>query len=338
MGYTELKFTKFDTLLNDVKADLRMFEEEGMIEPSTLIKIAQRVNYDLGLRIHQTKEAVIDIENHTGRLPEDFYVLDFALLLGKCKVYTPQNWGGRVTENINVDCPTDGASCSNTCLLPLTDDTLSCNPNRNYSICGSDNSCTPEWDPWFQRSCYSTCGDNNCVKVVEKHRTLINEYEYFEKLYIKPQKYLDPGSINSKFVPGVSPTAEIKNGFLYCNIKHGKVYLSYQGELVDEEGDLLVLSHPQIDMYYQAALKVRIMENLYLSGEEVKEKLQYLKQEEKEARFRALSIVNTPDFNELFGNWKMNRRAQYNRYYRSFATNVFEGRFNITPNNLNKYY
>ncbi len=327
MAYTELKFMTFGDLMASILTDLRTIEEEGMIEEAQLIKIAQRVNYDLGLRIHQTHECVIDIENHTGRLPEDFYVLDFALLLGKHKTIEPVTWAGRITENVDVPCSPSGNTCANTCLLPLNDDTILLNPNKNYSICGGDNTCTPEWDPWFQRSAYSICDDSKCVKVVEKKKFEVREYQFFEKLYIKPQTYLDPGSINSKMVDGCRASAEIKNGFLYCNVANAKVYLSYQGALQDPQGNLLVLDHPLISLYYEAAIKTRIFENLYLAGEEVKEKLQYLKQEEKEARLAALNVVNMPDFSEIFANWKINRQAQYSRYYKTFQTGVFNSWF-----------
>jgi hypothetical protein len=42
---------------------------EGMIEPQQLIKVAQRVNYDLGLRIHRTKDSVIEVEHNKAQLP-----------------------------------------------------------------------------------------------------------------------------------------------------------------------------------------------------------------------------------------------------------------------------
>ena len=72
MANIELKYRTFDSLLSSVSSDLRVFSEEGMIEPAWLIKVARRVNYDLGLRIYQTKETIIDIENGYGKLPEDF--------------------------------------------------------------------------------------------------------------------------------------------------------------------------------------------------------------------------------------------------------------------------
>ena len=54
------KFRTFDQLLEDVMVDFQTYALEGMIEPQQLIKVATRVNYDLGLRIHRTKEIVFE--------------------------------------------------------------------------------------------------------------------------------------------------------------------------------------------------------------------------------------------------------------------------------------
>ena len=56
------KYKTFDQLLEEVTIDFQSYALEGMIEPQQLIKVATRVNYDLGLRIHRTKDTVIDIE------------------------------------------------------------------------------------------------------------------------------------------------------------------------------------------------------------------------------------------------------------------------------------
>ena len=69
------KYRTFDQLLEDVTVDFSTYALEGMIEPQQLIKVATRVNYDLGLRIHRTKEVVIDIEHNKGALPADFAYL-----------------------------------------------------------------------------------------------------------------------------------------------------------------------------------------------------------------------------------------------------------------------
>ena len=56
-NYT-LKYRTFDQLLEDVTVDLYTFALENMIEPQQLIKLVRKINYDLGLRINQTKEVI----------------------------------------------------------------------------------------------------------------------------------------------------------------------------------------------------------------------------------------------------------------------------------------
>ena len=53
-NYT-LKYRTFEQLLEDVRVDLPTASLENKIEPATLVKIAIKANYDLGLRIYHTK-------------------------------------------------------------------------------------------------------------------------------------------------------------------------------------------------------------------------------------------------------------------------------------------
>ena len=115
-------------------------------------------------------------------------------------------------------------------------------------------------------------------------------------------------------------TGYIKNGFIYTNVDNGRLFISYQGALEDEQGNLLVLDHPMINEYYEYALKSRILENLYMNGEDVSQKMQLVEQRLRAARNNALTIVNTPDFAEMKQVWEMNRKAQYAKYYDQFKS------------------
>jgi hypothetical protein len=77
---TELKYRTFDDLLASVKLDLKTYHLEGMIETPTLIKVAIRINYELGLKINMSKSKVLEVHKGKARLPADFDVLNFALL------------------------------------------------------------------------------------------------------------------------------------------------------------------------------------------------------------------------------------------------------------------
>lgn len=77
---TELQYRTFDDLLDSVKIDLRSLDLEGLIDPQQLLKVAIKVNYELGLKVNPSRSKAIEIHKGKGRLPEDFYVLNFALL------------------------------------------------------------------------------------------------------------------------------------------------------------------------------------------------------------------------------------------------------------------
>lgn len=280
---TEPKYRTFDELLNEVATDFVQYNNEGMIEPGQLIKVAQRVNYDLGLRIHGTKEILLDIQKQKIRLPDDFYVLNFSYLCGRYTVVDKAPMG-RHTENVILDSAACG-SCGN--LDPY------CTCEKTYTV-----------------ECQT--GEKIHVQVVEKRVNETRVYDHFEKLLISNVKNMSP---NSSSLAGY-----IKNGFIYTNLENGKVFINYQGALEDSDGNLLVLDHPMINEYYEYAIKQRILENLFMSGEEVSQKMQLVEQRLRAARNNALSIVNTPDFAEMKQVWEMNRKAQYGKYYDMFKS------------------
>lgn len=289
---TLIKYRTFDELLSEVATDFTMYNNEGLIEPAQLIKIAQKVNYDLGLKIHGTKEKVLDIERSKSKLPDDFYVLNYAYLCGKVTTTYPVVHG-RHTENIILDpskCITvDGVSTCITC--GGTDTTCIC--EKSYTV-----------------ECKT--GEKVYVQVVEKRKHETRVYDKFERIHVATSS----GRVDALNDSG--RTAYIKNGFIYTNIDEGKVFISYQGSLEDDEGNLLVLDHPMINEYYEYAIKQRLLENLYINGEDVAQKMQMIEGRFKNARNNALSIVNTPDFAEMKKLWETNRKAQYNKYYDMF--------------------
>ena len=106
----------------------------------------------------------------------------------------------------------------------------------------------------------------------------------------------------------------------FIDAKAGKVYISYQGAMEDATGDLLVLDHPYCNEYYEYAVKQRILENMIWQGENVSQQLGLVEQRLRASRNNALTFVNTPDFQEMWKVFTMNRRAQYHNYYNMFLS------------------
>jgi len=110
------KYRTFDQLLEDVTVDFRTYALEGMIEPQQLIKVALRVNYDLGLKINRTKDFVIDVENGKGKLPSDFYSLNYASICGTYTVNATQPSGTTVeVVEYNNEPSLEGACSVESC-------------------------------------------------------------------------------------------------------------------------------------------------------------------------------------------------------------------------------
>lgn len=322
-NYT-LKYRTFESLLEDVRIDLKSITTEGTIDPAQLIKVAMRVNYDLGMRIFTTKERVLDIENNRVRLPEDFYVMNFALLCGQGEYSVVNPQGTNIQEVVPTYRPWVEAA-------PCTDES-----NTGETVC------------------LTKCG--NAYQLIQVIGTTQRSFNYTEAISFKNSQFIDCDCPNLSYRGRNS--AYIKDGWIYFNLhdhndhtraanniscttdqghphEHhnsspgNHVYLNYQGTLVDDDGNLLIPDHPMLNEYYEYAVKKRILENMVMDGANVTNQLQLVMAEYRTARNYALSIVNTPNFSEMLKVWAMNRKAMYSKYYDSFKSYFYPTNFDI---------
>lgn len=327
-NYT-LQYRTFDELVADAASDFKKYQLEGIIDSQDLIKVAQRVNYDLGLRIFQTREVVLEVEKNRVRLPNNFYVLNFAFVCNKYKIKTAFPQGTHIEERpIGTiapeyqDAPPEDIDFCTDVIIP-EEPCDPCDPcaQCNQPVCGDTcNACctAPE-------SCSLTC-KGEVTQLVQVINTETRYYETMHPLKIANNtKAVDQDCPNLAWESELS--AYIKDGWLYTSFETGKVYLNYQGMLQDDDGNLLVPDHPMLNEYYEYALKQRIIENLVMNDEQVNQtKIQLVEARYRVARNGALSVVNTPNYAELKQFYQANRKAMYNKYYSMFRS--FGGPFN----------
>jgi len=338
-NYT-LKYRTFDQLLEDVTVDFNTFALENMIEPQQLIKLAKKLNYDLGLRINQQKEIILEVCHGRVKLPDDFYTFNFGMICGEYSEhvgYGGYGSGTNIQEVPYVETPSTVDVCA-----PISVNCRTCNSNP----CNQTAACDlnfPIVDPIpTQHDPLNPYGDTcipprvfmNCKGEKYELIQIINSgnvrvYTRLVPLRMKASQEIDCDCPN--LYMNAANEGWIKGGFLFTTFDTGKVYLNYQGQMEDDEGNLLVPDHDLINEYYEYAFKARILENLYINGENVAQRMQLVEQRLKAARNNALSVVNTPNFKELEQMWWTNRKAMYSKYYDMFKS--------YTPNSAfyNKY-
>jgi len=89
----ELKWRTLSDLINEVSIDFTSFSQDSSIQPAQLIKIAQLVSAELGVKIRQTKETVLDVCDKAAKLPADFDLANFAMVAHHWKVHECNNPG-----------------------------------------------------------------------------------------------------------------------------------------------------------------------------------------------------------------------------------------------------
>lgn len=336
-NYT-LKYRSFDQLLEDVTVDLNTFALENMIEPQQLIKLAKRLNYDLGLRINQTREAVLEVCHGKVKLPDNFYTVNYTMICGEYVQHTGYPHGGTNIQEVPYH---ETPSTVNTC-APISVNCRTCNSNpcNNTAACDLNHPIVdpiptaydpnnPYGDTCIAPRVFMNCKGDKYELIQVVGTSNYNVFKSLRPLRLKASQEIDCDCPNLYF--NGQEEGWIKNNYLFTTFNDGKVYLNYQGTMEDEQGNLLVPDHDLLNEYYEYALKSRIIENLFLNGEDVSARMQLIEQRLKAARNQALSLVNTPNFKEMEKLWWTNRRAQYSKYYDMFKSyqgnNSYYGNF-----------
>jgi hypothetical protein len=320
-NYT-LKYRTFDQLLEDVSIDFNTFALENMIEPQQLIKLAKKINYELGLRLNQTKEVLLEVHHGKVKLPDDFYTFNFAFICGDYQTvvgYDGYAGGTNIQEIPYNEFP--AKTVLNCCEAPKDQP---CCFNGKQGVCVTHNPDQPYGDTCIAPRVVTPRVFMNCkneayelVQVINPSQTRV--YRSMIPLRMKASQEIECDCPNLYY--NTHNQGWIKHGFLFTTFQESTVYLNYQGQMEDDNGNLLVPDHDLLNEYYEYAFKQRILENLLMNGEDVAQRIQIIEARVRTARNNAMSLVNTPNFRELYDIWWTNRRAQYSKYYDMFNSN-----------------
>lgn len=285
-----IEYQTFESLMAKVEDDLSSFADNGHIEPDKYFGVVETCNSFLSTRINPTRECVVSITNCKGYLPEDFKTVNEAHVctsytikqkkLGTSVEYKEAEVNTKVTTLHKNDC-----KCSD-CTDPLW-------------ICDTNKYCCTPFQVWRK--------DTFDIMEVSASQEVKISTNSDSKHYsnIGSPEILSIKKVNGRFI-------------VETNFEEGEMVVNYKANMVDEEGQLIVLDHPLVSPYYEYAIKERILEDLYLnSGMDVIQRLGFVKNEHRLAKARAYSFVSMYDFKELGRVWIRNRKHYYRKYFKN---------------------
>ena len=307
-----LSYRTLDELIDAVRTDLKSFNQSGDIDTGDLIKIAQKVNYELGLKIYMPKQTVIEIAHRRAKLPADFYQLQLALICYHYKHVQTAPWNGNVWLE-EIVTQTSGSNC----------DICEVVHQGPCPIIVAN--------PYVEGGTRTICNGQTNIKVLKYCQGSTQCFEQFERLYILPSRWASGFCLNTQFRDACNQ-GQIKGNFIETTVETGKLYIAYLGGLEDDDGNLLVLDHPKINLYYEWSMKHTILENMWLNGEDMLQRMQYAEKQRDEYRHQALSIANMPSYRECLNLAQVTRNIVNDRYMNHFLD--FRGN-NYYYNNYN---
>lgn len=246
------KLISVSVIIDEVQNFFPAYFDSGKVDDSILIPVAEKINSIIGLRMLDTTNAIVQIENCKGKLPEDFYKLNHAVLCTSYKV------------RMGNPAPF------------IREEKVSCEDDMSY--CEKKHPCSLYFDE---------CG--NATRIIQRFR--FDEYEYTDirpiQVKVSNNGKCDSGCPNLKIQCG--NIIEIIDNELVCNFQMGSVYIDYFK--LNSKDDLMVLDHPRIRDWMVNDMIYTTLKYLYLSGEDVQQKLQFFKEESHKAEINGRNIL-----------------------------------------------
>lgn len=313
-----IKYRTFDELLTEVKSDFPLMDQDGMIDPQDYIKHAKYINARLGIKIRTNKQRIIEIRNGRGKLPSDLEIFNYGAMLMTHTEIIPMGHADHVVAlpPANYTDPLLNICFPENPNLPLEELPLTQNCGDSCSGCHQT-----------YNKCY--CVPSEYVKTNCKGDKLVvlREYKNHKRVYenlipmdlVNSPLYTDDYCFKRTFRKGNELT--IRDGYIFSAIENGNLYINYEGMLEDMDGNLLVLDHDLINMYYEYYLKSKCLENAHARNYPVNPNLeQRIEMNLRKERIAAESLVNMLEFQEISKAHKLLRKAFYVKYYRMFSS------------------
>jgi|CXWK01.1.fsa_nt_gi hypothetical protein len=262
MKHTLRKYISAEEVFNRASSSLSTYFDADMIISDYYYKVIDLCNASLGLRINPSKEALISLDNYTAELPDDFLLLELALIVDTASM--TYNIGTSKVETLTGECPT---------AQDITDSLDKC---CNFKL---------------------QCGKKPVLTCTIENHSIEFQETYIARLTEKKHCSSDCFNLNS-----TSPyMMEITDNQIFVDsIQKAKLYIIYTAKMSNGDNIPNCLDNPIIMEYYEQAIVYRMLKDMYINKKaDVGQALQLVRQEYINAKNAAINLASTPEFNEM---------------------------------------
>lgn len=259
-------------LIAEVTTTLKQYEESGIIDHRSLKLWTKLSIKGFGSVVMTKAEAVIDIENGSGDLPDNFWSLELAL---KCE-----------TDGYHLECGEE----SNL----MRSQTWKTRTEENYV-----------WDNYSNQHIGVDYTKVTLREYIDKNTIVDFRYNNLTPLTLvkgAKREFIADKCKNKFFQTSQYEVNVINGNKLQTNFNKGFVYLQYNALPTDEEGNLYIPDSDKLIEYLQYHLIRKVLEGLWINGddENLQNKIAYYTQKERECKALATTQLK---FEALGKNW-----------------------------------
>lgn len=230
----------FKEFSSNIRSDLRKYNNVGLIDDITIIRELYRILDLFGTYSKVRTDKVIEVENNTAKLPDNFKSLILAIKCEPAKEELPE-------ENKPIDLGT---------YIETTADIR----RKKWDNCNP---------------CNFTYEDECIVERVYLHKGAAPiKYYYNKPTLLKLTDGIDVDKCaeecKNKFVTRSPFSINIVGNKLYTNFKEGDIYMQYYGYPTDDDG-YPILPDSELGSflaYAETRIKIKILENILYNGED----------------------------------------------------------------------
>lgn len=285
-----------EEIFSRVKSSLKSYDDLGMFLIDEYYKVIDTCNSILGRKINPKKEKIIKIKNYVAELPEDFFSLELALVVGNMNYsermpYPEKSMTleGRIPTPMELSQAANLDKCCNFKLTCGKVPVLTCKIEHHY------------------------------YEFQETHITRLTEKRYCSSNCFNLNS-------NSPYMMEIVNRRYIQ----IDSFKEGSLYINYTSKTSGEGNIPMCLDHPKILNYYEKAIKLEILKDLYINKRlEVTQALQLATQDLQIAQGDAIAFISIP---EVYEHFDINNALK--RRYRAMNHFIYPNK----NNNRTKFY